>query len=159
MKPLSLPFHERLLAATAPARERFLATPILQRALRGDIDRDDYLTFLGQAYHHVRHTVPLLMSCGCRLGERHDWLRSAIGVYVDEEMGHEEWILDDIAAAGGDPQAAAEAPPLPATELMVAYAYDVIHDAIRSASSAWCWCWKAPAWPSHRGRPPCFGSA
>jgi thiaminase len=127
VKPLSLPFHERLLAATAPERERFLATPILQRALRGDIDKDDYLSFLGQAYHHVRHTVPLLISCGCRLGERHEWLRSAIGVYVNEEMGHEEWILDDIAACGGDPRAAAESPPFPATELMVAYAYDVIH--------------------------------
>lgn len=126
MIPQTIPFHDRLLAATADARANFLATPILRRALRGEIDRDAYLMFLGQAYHHVRHTVALLISCGCRLGERHEWLRQAIGRYIDEEMGHEEWILDDIAACGGDRSAAVDATPFPETELMVAYAYDVI---------------------------------
>ena len=46
--------------------------------------------------------------------------------YIEGEMGHEEWILDDIAACGGDREAARNATPLPATELMVAYAYDMI---------------------------------
>ena len=121
-----MPFYEQLLAATASERDAFLAIPVLQRALRADISRDDYIAFLGQAYHHVRHTVPLLMSCGYRLPERYAWLRTAVGKYVEEEMGHEEWILDDIAACGGDREATRDATPLPATELMVAYAYDMI---------------------------------
>jgi pyrroloquinoline quinone (PQQ) biosynthesis protein C len=121
-----LPFYEQLIAATASERDRFLAIPILQRALRADISRDDYVAFLGQAYHHVRHTVPLLMSCGLRLPAPYAWLRTAVDRYVEEEMGHEEWILDDIAACGGDREAARNAAPLPATELMVAYAYDMI---------------------------------
>ncbi len=119
-------FHDQLIAATAGERESFLAIPILQRALRGDITRDDYITFLGEAYHHVKHTVPLLMRCGYRLPEHYAWLRKAVGEYVEEEIGHEEWILDDIAACGGDRAAARSATPFPATELMVAYAYDVI---------------------------------
>jgi len=121
-----LPFSEQLLAATAGEQDAFLAIPILQRALRADISRDAYIAFLGQAYHHVRHTVPLLMSCGDRLPEHYAWLRTAVGKYVEEETGHEEWILDDIAACGGDREAARDATPLPATELMVAYAYDMI---------------------------------
>jgi thiaminase len=121
-----MPFYDRLLAATASERQAFLAIPILQRALQSDISRDDYITFLGQAYHHVRHTVPLLMGCGYRLPEQHAWLREAVGEYIEEEMGHEEWILDDIVACGGDRNAARTATPLPATELLVAYAYDVI---------------------------------
>jgi pyrroloquinoline quinone (PQQ) biosynthesis protein C len=122
-----MPLYERLLADTTQARNQFLALPILQRALHGDIDRDDYLAFLGQAYHHVRHTVPLLMGCGFRLPERLAWLREAMGEYIEEEMGHEQWILDDIHAAGGDAAAARDALPLPATELMVAYAYDLVN--------------------------------
>jgi len=122
-----LPFYEQLIAATARERDGFLAIPILQRALRADISRDDYMAFLGQAYHHVRHTVPLLMSCGYRLPEHYAWLRTAVGKYVEEEMGHEEWILDDVAACGGDREAARNATPLPATELMVAYAYDSVN--------------------------------
>jgi heme oxygenase len=121
-----MPFYDRLMTDTADDREVFLATPILHRALRGDITKQDYVGFLGQAYHHVKHTVPLLMGCGYRLPERLSWLRAAIGEYITEEMGHEEWILDDIAACGGDRAAARDATPLAATELMVAYAYDVI---------------------------------
>lgn len=119
-------FYKQLLSATETARGEFLAIPVLQRALQGDIGKDVYVAFLGQAYHHVKHTVPLLMACGARLPEHLHWLRRAIGEYIDEEMGHEEWILDDIAVCGGNAAAASTAPPSPATELMVAYAYDMI---------------------------------
>jgi len=121
-----MPFYDRLLAATAAEREAFMAIPVLRRALNKDISRDEYSAFLGQAYHHVRHTVRLLMGCGYRLPGRFGWLQSALGEYIEEEMGHEEWILDDIVACGGDREAARSADPLPATELMVSYAYDVI---------------------------------
>ena len=118
--------YDRLVAATETARREFLGIPILQRALQGRVTLDEYRAFLGQAYHHVRHTVPLLMGCGYRLPDRLNWLRQALGEYIEEEVGHEEWILDDIAACGGDAGAARAARPLPATELMVAYAYDTI---------------------------------
>ena len=122
-----MPLYERLVANTATAQKRFMATPILQQALCGEVSRADYLAFLGQAYQHVKHTVPLLMGCGYRLPERLNWLREAMGEYIDEEMGHELWILDDIRAAGGDAEAVRDAKPLPATELMVSYAYDMVN--------------------------------
>jgi pyrroloquinoline quinone (PQQ) biosynthesis protein C len=119
-------FHSELLALTAPEREALLDIPLIQSALAGRITREDYVAFLGQAYHHVRHTVPLLMACGARLPARLEWLRTAVGEYIEEEMGHQEWVLDDLAACGADrAQAAASAPSL-ATELMVSYAYDTI---------------------------------
>ena len=75
----------------------------------------------------VRHTTPLLMSLGGRLPERLAWLRRPVADYIDEEIGHEEWILNDIAAAGGDADAVrGSQPDLPA-EVMVAYAYDLIN--------------------------------
>ena len=40
----------------------------LVRGTRGDVSLDTYVAFLTEAYHHVRHTVPLLMACGSRLG-------------------------------------------------------------------------------------------
>ena len=46
--------------------------------------------------------------------------------YIAEETGHEAWILDDIAASGGDPEAVRRRDPGLATELMVAYVYDYI---------------------------------
>ncbi len=119
-------FHDQLLADTADARAGLISIPIIQSALGGQIARADYIAFLGQAYHHVRHTVPLLMACGARLPARLEWLREAIGEYIEEEMGHQEWILDDLVACGVDRAAAAGSAPALATELMVSYAYDTI---------------------------------
>lgn len=121
-----MPFYKQLVSATEADRGEFHSIPILQRTLHGEITTDDYLDFLGQAYHHVKHTVPLLMACGSRLPDHLNWLHRAIGEYIEEEMGHEEWILDDITACGGDAAAVRAGSPSPATELMVAFAYDVI---------------------------------
>ena len=119
-------FHHQLLEQTRTERETLIGIPIIQSALAARIDRQDYIAFLTQAFHHVRHTVPLLMACGARLPARLEWLRAAIGEYIAEEMGHQEWILDDIAACGVDRQAAEDSQPSIATELMVSYAYDTI---------------------------------
>nr|WP_235584463.1 iron-containing redox enzyme family protein [Massilia sp. MS-15] len=99
------------------------AIPLIQDALQGQVVTSQYIAFLSQAYHHVKHTVPLLMACGSRLGERHEWLREAIAEYIEEEVGHQEWILSDIRACGGDAEAVRRARPHASTELMVAYAY------------------------------------
>ncbi|GAA4791276.1 iron-containing redox enzyme family protein [Lysobacter hankyongensis] len=122
----ALPFHDRLLAETVRERNALIAIPIIQEALAGRIALDDYTAFLTQAFHHVRHTVPLLMACGGRLPARLEWLRTAVGEYIEEEMGHHEWILDDLQACGADRAAIAGGEPSEATELMIAYAYDTI---------------------------------
>jgi pyrroloquinoline quinone (PQQ) biosynthesis protein C len=118
--------HARLHALTAQARAQLQSIPVISRALRGDVTRETYLQFLGQAYHHVRHTVPLLMAVGSRLPSRHLWLQKDLVHYLEEEQGHEEWILSDIAAAGGDAAAVREGAPSIETDAMVAYAYDTV---------------------------------
>jgi pyrroloquinoline quinone (PQQ) biosynthesis protein C len=119
-------FFDRLLAETAADRAALTAVPIIERTLRGDVSLASYLAFLAEAYHHVRHTVPLLAACKARLPPRLDWLGPALDRYIVEERGHDGWILDDIAACGGDADAVRRGRPRPATELMVAYAYDTI---------------------------------
>lgn len=119
-------FYESLKASTAEARAWLLGAPIIDDCLQGRVTLESYRAFLGQAYHHVRHTTPLLMTLGGRLPERLGWMRRAVAEYIEEEIGHEEWILDDIAAAGGDAQAVRNSRPGLAAEVMVAYAYDTI---------------------------------
>jgi len=119
-------FYDRLQQATHEAREEFLAIPFLHAGVSGNLNLDSYVAFLSQAYHHVKHTVPLLMACGARLPARQEWLRSAVGEYIEEEMGHQEWILNDIKACGGDAEAVRHGQPNMSTELMVSYAYDTI---------------------------------
>lgn len=119
-------FHDELLNATATERANLLQIPFIRDGATGALLREDYIAFLTQAYYHVKHTLPLIMACGARLPDRLEWLREAMAHYVEEETGHQEWILNDIRACGGDAEAVRKgAPDLPA-ELLVSYAYDVI---------------------------------
>jgi len=117
-------FHEQLGSATAAGRHFLTSAPIITRALAGQISREEYIAFLTQAFHHVRHTVPLMMAVGARLPMRLGWLRKEVAHYIEEEEGHEQWILNDISAAGGDAIAAERSSPSAATDAMVGYAYD-----------------------------------
>ncbi|OZG71028.1 biliverdin-producing heme oxygenase [Hahella sp. CCB-MM4] len=119
-------FYDRLQAETVVERNKLLSSPIIQDALQGNITLTQYQAFLTQAYHHVKHTLPLLMSCGGRLGGEYEWLREAVAEYIEEETGHQEWILSDIAATGADAEAVRHGRPHPDTEVMVAYAYHCI---------------------------------
>ncbi|GGH91590.1 biliverdin-producing heme oxygenase [Pseudomonas fluvialis] len=119
-------FFDQLQYQTSDAREYLLGAPVIHAALTGTASREQYLAFLAQAYHHVKHTTPLLMACGARLPERLEWLREATAEYIEEELGHQEWILNDIRACGGDAEAFRQAQPALPTELMVAYVYDRI---------------------------------
>lgn len=119
-------FFDQLVHTSAGARAHLLEAPIIVDALAGKVNRGQYRAFLERAYHHVRHTVPLLMACGARLPPRLEWLREAVAHYIEEELGHQEWILNDIAAAGGDAAAVCDGTPNFETEVMVAYAYDVV---------------------------------
>jgi pyrroloquinoline quinone (PQQ) biosynthesis protein C len=121
-------FFQTLVTDTAADRAALIATPIIQGCLRGEVSLPSYRAFLAEAYHHVRHTVPLLQACRARVEAlpRHAWLLPALDEYVEEEQGHDEWILDDLAVCGVPREHVIAAGPGHATEVMVAYAYDTI---------------------------------
>ncbi|MBX3608026.1 MAG: iron-containing redox enzyme family protein [Piscinibacter sp.] len=120
-------FFAQLVRDTAADRAGLVAAPIIQGCLAGRVSRPSYVAFLTEAYHHVRHTVPLLRACRTALAPRRAaWLDEALDEYVEEEQGHDEWILDDLAACGADVHAVRHGRPGHATEVMVAYAYDTI---------------------------------
>mgnify|MGYP003122987950 CR=1 FL=1 len=120
-------FFEELTQATQSEKAYLFSSPLVQDALHGDVDVSSYTAFLEQAFHHVSHTVPLLMACGARLPSKLEWLRAAMAEYIDEEYGHQEWILNDIRACGGNPEAVRHGKPSLATELMVSTMYDRIN--------------------------------
>jgi len=125
-------FYQTLLKETETERTELLCLPLIAQGAKGQISKETYVGFLTQAYHHVKHTTPLLMACGARLPGHYEWLRTAIGEYIEEEMGHQEWVLNDIAECGGDKEAVRasateKTSACVATEVMVSYAYDMIN--------------------------------
>ncbi len=118
-------FFNELEAATWRERLAFLTIPQVRAGLAGTITLQTYRDYLAQAWHHVRHTVPLLKAARARLGHRPD-LAAALDEYVEEEEGHDEWILSDIRATGADADRVRKSDPAPETAAMVAHAYDRI---------------------------------
>ena len=119
-------FFDTLQEATQQERNTLFSLPIIRDALEGKVALESYREFLAQAYYHVRHTVPLMMACGARLPSRLEWLRKAVCEYIEDEYGHEQWVLNDIAACGGDADAIRDGRPGLPIELMVSYLYDLI---------------------------------
>ncbi|MEE4373063.1 iron-containing redox enzyme family protein [Pseudomonas alliivorans] len=119
-------FFQTLQNATQQERETLFNLPIIRQALQGQVSVESYRAFLSQAYYHVCHTVPLMMACGARLPSRLEWLRAAVCEYIEDEYGHERWILDDLRACGGNADAVRDGSPAMPIELMIAYLYDLI---------------------------------
>jgi pyrroloquinoline quinone (PQQ) biosynthesis protein C len=67
-----------------------------------------------------------MMACGSRLPDGYNWMQQAVAEYIEEEIGHEQWILNDLEHSGADLSAIQNGRPCQATEIMVAYAYHQI---------------------------------
>lgn len=120
-------FYATLRQSTLPDAQQLLTIPQLVDGLSGRISKDTYVAYLTEAYHHVKHTASLMAAAKARLGPEHETFRTALDEYIAEETGHEQWILDDIRACGANADAARDADPRLATEVMVAFAYDYIN--------------------------------
>src|ERR1700693_2912824 len=114
---------QRLLAETSSARRQFIELPLIQETMRQGGSKVLYLDFLGQAHHHVKHTVPLLALATSRCGPHDRGYQSALLEYISEEQGHDEWILEDIDALGGDSNAVRQGSPRLPCKVMVSHAY------------------------------------
>jgi len=119
-------FYDILKQETAREQDQLVRSEIIIRCMARNVTLEEYIAYLTQAYHHVKFTVPLLMAVGARLPESREWLREAVAEYIEEEIGHQEWILNDIAACGGDKEAVRRSQPAMQTELMIAYAWDMV---------------------------------
>lgn len=119
-------FYDELQEQTSDERAALLSSEVIVDCLNGRVSLNTYTAFLTEAYHHVRHTVPLLMACGSRIPDRLSWLQKYVVDYIQEESGHEVWIEDDLRTTGADADALLTARPGVATELMISYAYDTI---------------------------------
>lgn len=120
-------FYKELLEKTNGEKEYLLSAPIIEDVMLGRFDLGTYIAFLNQAFHHVKHTVPLLMAAGSRLAGNQEYLQPAILEYIDEEAGHEHWILNDMEACGVSRSQAAALPAPYESEVMVSYLYDTVN--------------------------------
>lgn len=120
-------FYQRLVTETVEGQMALASVPQIQDGLTGRISRETYIAYLTEAYHHVKHTVPLMQAARARMDGAHGRFVTALDEYIAEETGHEHWILADIKNCGGDPEAVRNGAPRAVTLAMTDFAYDYIN--------------------------------
>ncbi|KIG18379.1 long-chain acyl-CoA synthetase [Enhygromyxa salina] len=95
--------------------------------------REIYPAYLGAMHMIVRSAVPLMDAARDRalaLG-KHDPLGVQLAAYLgrhrDEEAGHDQWLLEDLAATGADPDEPLTGIPSPTIATLVGAQYYWLH--------------------------------
>jgi len=118
------------LALAAPTLDR--AARALWTADRPDHLRERYRRYLTAMHALITASVPLLERAAARCARLPDASAPLLSDYflrhAQEERGHDDWLLEDLAAAGGSPEAARAAVPPPlVVELAGAQYYRIEH--------------------------------
>ncbi len=95
--------------------------PELSEAGRRFVDhpgvRELYPEYLERMHWIVRASVPLMETARARALEIDDPVAAMVATYfekhIDEEVGHDEWLLEDLEALGRDRAAVLVRPPSP----------------------------------------------
>jgi len=90
--------------------------------------RDRFPLFLIETYHYVKHSVPLMGLACARLDYRQLPVVRYLGRHIDEEAGHDGWLLDDLERLGWPRARVTHRTPLSETLLMVGLQRQHIED-------------------------------
>ncbi|MFA9460194.1 TenA family transcriptional regulator [Thiohalorhabdus methylotrophus] len=116
-------FYQRFYDATLEQRTELREMPGLQHLVTEGLAKEEYLGFLTQLYHMVWHFCPTMAAAASRMGEDRRELRYALYHDIEEEKGHEEWVLSDVRDLGGDPEAVRSSTPSPELQALIGYNY------------------------------------
>jgi len=100
------PFFGDLVIRTDEARRDFETHPVVLDAVAHGMTVERYRRFLLELYHVVWHFNPVSAAAACRIPDSHRQIRYFLYQHMQEESGHEEWVMNDLCAIGVEPHAA-----------------------------------------------------
>ncbi|NNG04409.1 MAG: iron-containing redox enzyme family protein [Inquilinus sp.] len=115
--------YDRIVEATRESRDAFSSLPLVRHILSEGMPRGAYLEFLEQLYHVVWHFCPTMAAAASRCGEDRRILRYALYHNIDDEKGHEDWVLNDIEAMDGDREAVRNSSAAVPIQAMIGFNY------------------------------------
>lgn len=102
-----LPFFAELVSRTDEDRRAFETHPVVVAAVADGLSIERYRNLLLELYHVVWHFNPASAAAAARMGTPSDEalqpLRHFLYQHMQEEMGHETWVLNDLEAVGVTP--------------------------------------------------------
>jgi hypothetical protein len=96
-------FFLDLVTRTDEARRAFENHPAVMDAVANGMSLERYRKLLLELYHVVWHFNPVCASAASRIGDEHRAVRYFLYEHMQEESGHEEWVVNDLQAMGVAP--------------------------------------------------------
>jgi len=115
-------FFITLVESSDASRRAIETLPKVQAMLHRGLTLPEYRAFLRDLFHIVLHFCPIMAVAVARCDDRQRNIRSELEERIEEETGHEIWVLEDIAAVGGDVNVQAAAPSAP-VQAMIGFNY------------------------------------
>jgi pyrroloquinoline quinone (PQQ) biosynthesis protein C len=123
-------FFISLVELTDASRRELETIPKVHAMIHHGLTLTEYRAFLHDLFHIVWHFCPVMSAAAARCDDRFRDVRMDLYERIQEEKGHEAWVLDDIKAMGGEAAMAMDTPPSPPAQAMIAfnyYAADRVH--------------------------------
>jgi len=116
-------FFITLVEMTDANRRELETVPKVNSMIHHGLSLAEYQAFLHDLYHIVWHFCPVMAAAAARCSDRFREVRYDLYDRIEEEKGHETWVLEDIEAIGGDVAGARAHPPSAPVQAMIAFNY------------------------------------
>lgn len=116
-------FFITLVEESDAGRRTLESEPRVHAMIHHGLKLEEYRAFVHDLYHIVWHSCPVMAASVARCGDDFRDVRYALYERIDEQKGHEAWVLEDIGAMGGDVSAAGIVPPSIPVQAMIAFNY------------------------------------
>jgi len=116
-------FFITLVEMTDANRRELETIPKVNSMIHHGLSLAEYKAFLHDLYHIVWHFCPVMAAAAARCSDRFREVRFDLYDRIEEEKGHDTWVLEDIEAIGGDVASARAHPPSAPVQAMIAFNY------------------------------------
>ena len=93
-------FFMELVSRTDEARREFETNSRVLDIVANGLNLERYRKLLLELYHVVWHFNPTCAAAACRITDKHRDVRYFLYDHMNEEKGHEEWVLNDLQVVG-----------------------------------------------------------
>lgn len=116
-------FFIQLVEDTDASRRALEVEPRVHAMVHHGLTLPEYVAFLQDLYHIVWHFCPVMATAVARCGDDFRDVRFELYERIEEEKGHEGWVLEDIEAMGSDVSAVRSSLPSAPVQAMIAFNY------------------------------------
>ena len=114
---------DHLSQVRSQVRESILGIDGIKDLMAGKPDPLLYIHYLTNVWHYAQHSATVIGLAGSRCVKRHPKLADYLLHHAQEELGHEQWALDDLGALNVGPEQVKGTRPVPACAAMIGFEY------------------------------------